>query len=480
MNKNIYYYILYNKIMKQSKSFETFLLKAKNKYEDKYDYSKVEYVNSKTKVCIICPKHGEFYITPKQHLQGHGCTKCAKNGKWTTNKFITKAKEVHGDKYDYSKVEYINAHTKVCIICPKHGEFWQSATAHIRGQGCPHCFNQKEINKHLILNEWDIEKTSKFIKDFKIKHGDKYDYSKVRLNKWNDEICIICPIHGEFWQSATIHKKCGCPKCGIKMLGKSNKITFEDFINRAKSVHGEKYQYKKETYKGYKKKMCIVCPKHGEFWQTPISHFYGSNCPKCGIETKSLKNSLSTDIFISRAKQIHGNKYDYSKVKYINLTEKVCIICPKHGEFWQQPQIHLQKKGCPKCRSSKLELEIINLLEENNIKYEYQYKPKFLINYNRLYSYDFYLQDYNIIIECQGEQHFKPIDFSGHNTEMAKQMYKKTLQRDKIKYNLCKENKVKLIYYTNLKKDVLPINYFDTIYVNKNKLLSIITKYVPN
>ena len=405
MNKNIYYYILYNKIMKQSKSFETFLLKAKNKYEDKYDYSKVEYVNSKTKVCIICPKHGEFYITPKQHLQGHGCTKCAKNGKWTTNKFITKAKEVHGDKYDYSK---------------------------------------------------------------------------VRLNKWNDEICIICPIHGEFWQSATIHKKCGCPKCGIKMLGKSNKITFEDFINRAKSVHGEKYQYKKETYKGYKKKMCIVCPKHGEFWQTPISHFYGSNCPKCGIETKSLKNSLSTDIFISRAKQIHGNKYDYSKVKYINLTEKVCIICPKHGEFWQQPQIHLQKKGCPKCRSSKLELEIINLLEENNIKYEYQYKPKFLINYNRLYSYDFYLQDYNIIIECQGEQHFKPIDFSGHNTEMAKQMYKKTLQRDKIKYNLCKENKVKLIYYTNLKKDVLPINYFDTIYVNKNKLLSIITKYVPN
>ena len=106
-----------------------FIEKAKRIHGDKYDYSKVKYVNNRTKVCIICPEHGEFWQRPTSHLKGCICYRCSqkakakKQKKSSTNEFIEKAKKIHGDKYDYSKVEYINAKTKVCIICPEHGEF---------------------------------------------------------------------------------------------------------------------------------------------------------------------------------------------------------------------------------------------------------------------------------------------------------------------------------------------------------------------
>ena len=99
-----------------------FIEKAREVHGDKYDYSKVRYANSKTKVCIICPKHGEFWQEANSHLQGSGCSKCCGNNSYATEEFIEKAREVHGDKYNYSKVEYKGMHTKVCIICPEHGK----------------------------------------------------------------------------------------------------------------------------------------------------------------------------------------------------------------------------------------------------------------------------------------------------------------------------------------------------------------------
>ena len=117
-----------------SKKFtrEEFIRRAKEVHGDKYDYSKLEYVDTKTKVCIICPEHGVFWKFPYDHLGGGGCPKCSAYGK---EEFIQKAREVHGDKYDYSKVNYVNSYTKVCIICPEHGEFWQKPNSHINGSG---------------------------------------------------------------------------------------------------------------------------------------------------------------------------------------------------------------------------------------------------------------------------------------------------------------------------------------------------------
>ena len=126
--------------MRKRLTTEEFVERAKKIHGDKYDYSKVEYINNSTEVCIICSKHGEFWQKPEKHLRGHGCAKCCKTGiKSNTNDFIEKAKIVHGDKYDYSKVEYVNNHTKVCIICPIHGEFWQTPNSHLNGNGCFDC-----------------------------------------------------------------------------------------------------------------------------------------------------------------------------------------------------------------------------------------------------------------------------------------------------------------------------------------------------
>lgn len=145
----------------------------------------------------------------------------------------------------------------------------------------------------------------------------------------------------------------------------------------------------------------------------------------------------TTENFIKRAMEVHGNKYDYSKVEYINNKTKVCIVCPEHGEFWQTPHNHLQSKGCPICNESKLENEISNFLEINNINYEREKTFDWLKSKYKL-RLDFYLPDYNIAIECQGEQHFKPINYFG-----GLQNFIKLSKNDKLKYDLCKHNNIK-------------------------------------
>ena len=321
--------------MSKKLTTEEFIRKAKEVHSDKYDYSKVKYDGNKAKVCIICPTHGEFWQTPSSHLRGNNCPKCAGGVKYTLEDFICKAKEIHGDKYDYSKVKYVNSNTKVCIVCPKHGEFWQTPSAHLaQKQGCPKCASNI---KHT---------TEEFIERAKETHGDKYDYSKVEYVSSHTKVCIICPTHGEFWQVPIEHLGgSGCPKCANIV-----KMTTEEFIRKAKEIHGEgKYDYSKTEYVNVKTKVCIICPTHGEFWQTPDSHLQGRGCPKCGSINRALHKKSSTDEFIEKAKLKYGDKYDYSKVEYNGNKTKVCIICPIHGEFYMTPNNHLQGNGCPSC-----------------------------------------------------------------------------------------------------------------------------------
>ena len=129
--------------MSKRKSNDEFIREARLIHHNRYDYSKVEYANNKTKVCIVCPEHGEFWQAPSDHLNGKGCPQCAGNVRHDKDTFVEKAKHIHNDRYDYSKVEYVNAHTKVCIICPEHGEFWQTPNNHLNGNGCPLCKNRK-------------------------------------------------------------------------------------------------------------------------------------------------------------------------------------------------------------------------------------------------------------------------------------------------------------------------------------------------
>ena len=209
---------------------EEFIIKARIVHGWKYDYSKVEYKNNSTKICIICPEHGEFWQTPNHHLQGDGCKYCSHQSfPLTTEEFIEKARKVHGDKYDYSKVEYKNNKTPVTIICQKHGEFKIRPDNHLHNHGCKKC---KDENIHIRCNKGVI----KFIEDAKKVHGDRYDYSKVDYIDNKTKVCIICPKHGEFWQTPIAHRnqRCNCQQCSetnleedVFIFLKNNNIKFE-------------------------------------------------------------------------------------------------------------------------------------------------------------------------------------------------------------------------------------------------------------
>jgi hypothetical protein len=170
---------------------EIFIKRSIVIHKNKYDYSLVNYKNSRTKVKIICPIHGEFEQLPNNHLTGQICNECFKKSKLLTNEiFIKRSNIIHNNKYDYSLVEYKNNKTKVKIICPIHGEFEQQPSKHLGGGGCRKC---SILYKTLSLSE--------FIKKSKEMHGDKYDYSLVEYKNSQIKVKIICPIHGIFNQT---------------------------------------------------------------------------------------------------------------------------------------------------------------------------------------------------------------------------------------------------------------------------------------
>lgn len=307
-----------------------------------------------------------------------------------------------------------------------------------------------------------MTKTEEFIKKAKDVHGDKYDYTKANYIDCNTKVCIICPEHGEFWQSPRCHLRGrGCSLCS-----KNKKLTTEEFIKKSRKIHGDKYDYSKVNYVNNHTKVCIICPEHGEFWQKPMSHLEGHGCVKCYAQDCADRFSFTTEEFIEKARVIHGDKYDYSKVKYVNSYTKVCIICPKHGEFWQEPHWHLKGGGCPVCKESKLELEIRNFLIKHNIEFEEQKTFNWLKHKSNLYI-DFYLPKYNVAIECQGRQHFDGNCgyFGGEKnfTEMK--------ERDTIKLNLCNTHDINVFYYSNL-----GIKYPYDVFEDKNELLIKILK----
>lgn len=309
--------------------------------------------------------------------------------KLTTEEFIKRAKDAHGDEYDYSKSEYKNSTTKVTIICPKHGEFYQKPLDHTRGVGCVKCGYYKNTR---------LKTTEQFIKESKKRHGALYDYSKVEYENSNSKIIVICPKHGEFTQTPHAHS-CGqgCPKCGI-FKNNRNKTT-KEFIKNAKNVHGDKYDYSETDYTMNKKKVTIICPIHGEFSQKPNTHLCGNGCKRCGVELRGRNRSLSVDAFIENSKKIHKNKYDYSMVDYINNQTRVSIICKKHGVFDQLPNNHMSGANCPRCASyvSKSEIKIQSLLDSMGVEY-IQHDRKLI----KPFELDFIIPEHKIAIEFDG------------------------------------------------------------------------------
>lgn len=290
--------------------------------------------------------------------------------KLTTEEFIERAKNVHGNKYDYSLAEYKGTHEKIKIICPEHGIFEQRPCDHLHKQGCPYC-------------KPNYPKTREnFLELAKQTHGDKYDYSNIKYVNWKTPFEIKCKTCGNiFKQSPELH----------------------------------------------------ISRKHG--------------CPACG-NLKSIKNrTKSKEQFIEEAKILFKDKYDYSKVNYIGANNKVEIVCKQHGSFFVTPHHHLSFVGCPICNCSHGEQKIRNLLIENGITFEQQYKFSGCKDINPL-PFDFYLPELNIVIEMQGEQHYRIIEHFGGEEGFQLQQ-----KHDSIKREFCRENNIKEIeipYYENI------------------------------
>ena len=350
---------------------DQFIQRSILKHNGKYDYSLVEYLNLSTKIKIICPIHGVFEQIPKNHVNGFGCPKCSGKEKHTSISIIKRFIKKHGDKYDYSIVDYKNNKSKVKIICPIHGVFEQSPTHHINGQGCPKCANIKNSNiSRLTIDSFIIR--SKEI------HNDFYCYSKSIYVNSHTKITIICPDHGEFEQVPYDHLSGhGCSKCSsiiskqelglqewIKSLFMSKKLTQEEFVNRSIDVHSNRYDYTQSEYINAKTKVKIICPEHGVFEQLPRAHFDGQGCPECGKLRTISKLTTSTTVFIDNAVSVHGDKYDYSFVKYKQSHSKIKIICPEHGVFEQTPTSHLSGCACPKCGINTTKTKLISNTDE--------------------------------------------------------------------------------------------------------------------
>lgn len=291
--------------------------------------------------------------------------------KLTTQEFIEKAKQVHGDKYDYSKSDYINSRTKVCIICPEHGEFWQTGNAHLSGQNCPKCVGRDKSKQEVIQN-------------FVTTHGNKYDYSEIP-------------------DSPKSHEK-----------------------------------------------VPIICPKHGKFLQTVYNHSIGQGCPKCAIEKNAERQTYTWDQLKDILSRRHNNKYDYSLVKYIDMYTPIEIVCPIHGSFWQKPKDHIRYAGCQKCKTSKGEIKIEEILNTiPNISFEKQFKIQkdllLYVDFRVHYKGNIYFIEYN------GIQHYVPVNYFGGELKFQKQQI-----RDEYLRKYCKENNIKLIEipYNMKEKDI--------------------------
>ena len=357
---------------------------------------------------------------------------------------MKKCIEKHGTlyKYDFSNFK---TDRKIDIECSIHGIFRQNYYDHIKkGCGCPKCSGVSKLS-----NQEFTEKANKI-------HDNFYDYSQINYVNFETKIKILCPIHGEFKQTPHSHLRGdGCFYCGMEKTRNGNLKSNIEFVKKANEIHNNSYEYI-EKYTNQKKKIKILCKKHGIFEQTPKYHLQGNGCQKCAKEFKGAIKS--NEEFIRLSNEIHNYKYDYSKTFFKFATDKIIIICPIHGEFIQRANSHIAGIGCYKCKSSKGEKIIAKILEKNGIEYTPQKKFKECKNI-KLLPFDFYLENYYICIEYDGEQHYIPKNHFGGISA-----FNEIKKRDAIKEKFCLENKIELIR----------IKYNDNIEEKMNGILEMI------
>lgn len=480
--------------MKTHIDIEEFIARSKMAHGDRYDYSNSIVGGMKNRISIRCRDHGEFSVTASRHYRaGAGCPTCF----WSTRKasvatldeFINEALIVHGNIYDYSKVDFVALQKSVTIVCREHGEFKQSAYNHIKDKnGCPTCAKAKSGKAAKTLVE--------FVAEARAVHGNKYDYSQTVYTKAIAKVAIICKKHGVFMQSADSHirgfgcRKCsrntrssedyfqevvekhknyydysdavytnitdhvtgivcprhgafqigayyhlkgkGCRKCGGAMSKRTSPAVQAAaqarFIEASKKSQRQQYDYSKTVYKGANNEVTVGCPVHGYFRQIASKHQKGTGCPECGILIGT------TDRYIQKAIATHGNRYDYSETTYKSdqKDRKVFIICRKHGKFLQQATNHLSGANCPKCAGiiSKVEKEWLDTIKVP------ERQKRISLGGRKSSTVDGFDPATNTVYQFHGDYwHGNPDVFPGHTMNKLakkthKELYDRTIARD--------------------------------------------------
>ena len=286
---------------------------------------------------------------------------------YTTEEFIAKAIAAHGNRYDYSKVDYVSGNKKVIITCPDHGDFLQAPYDHVRvrnqtknpyaaprASGCPTCGRQRMTAKNTMSHQGFLKRAWEI-------HGDKYDYTKTKYTNIRTRVTITCPDHGDFVQtpSAHVHLRynahhdammaSGCPQCATYRAAHSRRITPDQYNEILKEKKGgtiiaiEPYFNNRTNIKH----QCTVCQ---HVWSPrPANVLSGGGCPPCSLKQRAQAQMKTPEQFLIDAKNVHGDKYDYSKTVYTGAFEKVTITCPIHGDFEQAASSHTKGSGCFEC-----------------------------------------------------------------------------------------------------------------------------------
>lgn len=278
--------------------------------------------------------------------------------KITTEEFIKNAKEKHGNKYIYYLSIYLGVNKNIIIICPIHGSFHQTPHCHLAGSGCKTCgFEKRSIDQ--------ASNTEEFIQKAKLKHGNKYNYDKVDYKNNYSKITIICIIHGNFLQIPANHlsHKNGCPSCSG-----NQKSNTEEFIQRAKLKHDDKYNYDKFIYLNKRTKGIITCFVHGIFNQTPNSHLNDeSGCPNCiNTISKSETRWLDSLNVIVRQKTIKINGKNYRVDGFDPVTNTIYEF---NGDYWHgNPKFYKTEDVHPISKKTYGELYRLTLQKEQDLK----------------------------------------------------------------------------------------------------------------
>lgn len=481
---------------------EEFVLNAAKVHGEKFDYSNVNFVGWDSKISITCPRSHIFEQSPRHHLyRKDGCPKCHPCAPITLEEFITKTKNFNMNQYNYSLITDLKSgQDKIKIICTKDNTiFTQHALSHLKSpKKCPHCkklqmkdecINQiKSFNynnyyideasfidkqdcmifkcerhgsfslcphsiikkRFLICPKYKVNKLSrsldKFIELSKLKHGDLFDYELTVYKNKRTKVQLKCKNGHTFWQTpeSHLHVK-GCPRCaGVERNSQ------EDFLRKAKEVHGDEYDLSQTIYTSSSKKIQIICKKHGLFSMRSVNFLMGQKCRRCNsnifVQTQ--------EEFLAKAKEVHLDRFDLSQIKFTRPSDNITPICKKHGIFSIQGCKFLSGRGCKKCKISEGERLIENFLKQHNVQFIFQ-KKFHGCKRKRELPFDFYLPEYQACIEYDGIGHYSPHVY-------GQKSFDSTAKSDQIKNNYCLNNGIALVRINTFK--LIPIVLTELIY----------------